>query len=97
MTKPDQTYSAIQCSERLTVGYRTETFSLINDKHFCEYLLKLRGPWSASELYRLSDRHLTTKFSGNFAYRGVSRGQRGGSPMVVNLSFLDRRRYFSFQ
>jgi hypothetical protein len=24
-----------------------------------------------------------------FADRGVSRGQRGGSPMVVNLSFLD--------
>jgi hypothetical protein len=23
--------------------------------------------------------------------RGVSRGQRGGSPTVVNLSFLDRR------
>jgi hypothetical protein len=28
--------------------------------------------------------------------RGVSRGQRGGSPTVVNLSFLDRSRYFSF-
>jgi hypothetical protein len=26
----------------------------------------LRGPWSASELYRLSDRHLSTKFSANF-------------------------------
>jgi hypothetical protein len=25
-----------------------------------------------------------------FVDRGVSRGQRGGSPMVVNLSFLDR-------
>jgi hypothetical protein len=32
-----------------------------------------------------------------FADRGVSRGQRGGSPMVVNLSFLDRSRYFSFK
>jgi hypothetical protein len=32
-----------------------------------------------------------------FADRGVSRGQRGGSPMVVNLSFLDRSRYFSFE
>jgi hypothetical protein len=29
--------------------------------------------------------------------RGVSRGQRGGSPMVVNLSFLDLSRYFSFK
>jgi hypothetical protein len=27
---------------------------------------ELRGLWSASELYRLSDRHLSTKFSANF-------------------------------
>jgi hypothetical protein len=27
-----------------------------------------------------------------FVDRGVSRGQRGGSPTVVNLSFLDRSR-----
>jgi hypothetical protein len=27
----------------------------------------------------------------------VSRGQRGGSPAVVNLSFLERNRYFSFK
>jgi hypothetical protein len=27
----------------------------------------------------------------------LSRGQRGGSPTVVNLSFLDRRRYFDFK
>jgi hypothetical protein len=26
-----------------------------------------------------------------FVDRGVSRGQRGGSPMVVNLGFLDRQ------
>jgi hypothetical protein len=32
-----------------------------------------------------------------FADRGVSCGQRGGSPTVVNLSFLDRSRYFSFK
>jgi hypothetical protein len=32
-----------------------------------------------------------------FADRWVSRGQRGGSPTVVNLSFLDRSRYFSFK
>jgi hypothetical protein len=31
-----------------------------------------------------------------FVDRGVSRCQRGGSPTVVNLSFLDRSRYFSF-
>jgi hypothetical protein len=34
---------------------------------------KLRGPQSASELYRLSDRHLSTKFSANFCeWRGVA-------------------------
>jgi hypothetical protein len=32
-----------------------------------------------------------------FADRGVSRGQRGGSPTVVNLGFLDWSRYFSFK
>jgi hypothetical protein len=32
-----------------------------------------------------------------FADRGVSRGQRGGTPMVVNAIFLDRSRYFFFQ
>jgi hypothetical protein len=29
--------------------------------------------------------------------RGVSRGQCGGTPTVVNLSFLDRSHYFSFK
>jgi hypothetical protein len=34
---------------------------------------KLRGPWSASELYRLSDRHLSAKFSANICgKRGVA-------------------------
>jgi hypothetical protein len=32
-----------------------------------------------------------------FVDRGVSRGQRGWSLIVVNLSFLDRSRYFSFK
>jgi hypothetical protein len=32
-----------------------------------------------------------------FVDRGVSCGQRGGSPMVIILSFLDRSRYFSFK
>jgi hypothetical protein len=35
-------------------------------------------------------------FVPTFVDREVSRGQRGGSPMVVNLSFLDRSRYFFF-
>jgi hypothetical protein len=29
-----------------------------------------------------------------FVDRGVSRGQRGGNPMAVNLSILDRSHYF---
>jgi hypothetical protein len=32
-----------------------------------------------------------------FVDRGVSRGPLDGSPTVVNLSFLDRSRYFSFK
>jgi hypothetical protein len=33
----------------------------------------------------------------NFADSVVLRGQRGGSPTVINLSFLDRSHYFSFK
>jgi hypothetical protein len=32
-----------------------------------------------------------------FVDRGVSRGQHSGSPMVINLRFLDRSRYFFLQ
>jgi hypothetical protein len=32
-----------------------------------------------------------------FVDRRVSRDQHGGTPTVVNLSFLDRNRYFSFK
>jgi hypothetical protein len=32
-----------------------------------------------------------------FVDKGVSRDQHGGSPTIVNLSFLDRSRYFSFK
>jgi hypothetical protein len=32
-----------------------------------------------------------------FVDRGVSRGQRGGSATVDNLSFLDWSRYFFFK
>jgi hypothetical protein len=32
-----------------------------------------------------------------FAERGVSRGQRGGTPTAVNLGFLDRIPYFSLK
>jgi hypothetical protein len=33
----------------------------------------------------------------NFVDRGMSCGQRGGSPTAINLSFLDWSRYFFFQ
>jgi hypothetical protein len=39
------------------------------------------------KLYGLSDRHLSVKFSAKFADRGMSHGQRGGSPTVFNLQF----------
>jgi hypothetical protein len=58
---------------------------------------KLRGLYSASELYRRSDRYLLANLVPNFADRVVSRGQRGRSPTVVNRSFLDRSCYFSFK
>jgi hypothetical protein len=40
-------------------------------------------PESTSELSRLNDRHLLEKLVRTFADRGVSLGQRDGSPMAV--------------
>jgi hypothetical protein len=57
---------------------------------------KLRGPLSASELYRLRNRRRRNLVP-TFVDRGVSRGQRGRSPTVVILSFLDRGCYFAFR
>jgi hypothetical protein len=57
---------------------------------------KLRG-LSASELYRLTIANCWQNLLPTFADRGVSRGQRGGSPTVINLSFLDRNCYFYFK
>jgi hypothetical protein len=42
-------------------------------------------------------RELGTSGRPTIVDRGVSRGQRGGSPTVVNRSFQDQRRYFSFK
>jgi ribosomal protein S14 len=53
-------------------------------------------PESASELYRPSDRRLSAKLVTTFAYRGVLRGQRDGSPRPYSR-FLDRSRYCFFQ
>jgi hypothetical protein len=56
-------------------------------------------PWpeSASELYELSDSHLSAKLVQTFVDGGVSRSQRGGSPTAVISVFLDRSRYFFSQ
>jgi hypothetical protein len=45
--------------------------------------------WAAA-----TDRRILVR---TFADGGLSRGQRGRTPTAVNLSFLDRNRYFSFQ
>jgi hypothetical protein len=52
---------------------------------------------SAGELYRLTIATGRKILMPTFADRGVSRGQRGGILAVVNLSFVDRSRYFLFQ
>jgi hypothetical protein len=46
---------------------------------------KKKTPWleSASELYRPSDRRLSVKLVPTFAYREVSRSQRGESHTTV--------------
>jgi hypothetical protein len=57
---------------------------------------KLRSFESASELYRLSDRHLSSNFSANFCgWRGVALSARWNS-YGRHLSFPDRSRYFFF-
>jgi hypothetical protein len=53
---------------------------------------KLRGFYSASELYRPSDRRLSAKLIPTFCAWSAQR-----IPTAVNLGFLDRSRYFSIQ
>jgi hypothetical protein len=56
-------------------------------------------PWPIvrNELYRLTTATWRRNLVPTFVDKGVSRGQRGGSLTVVNLSFVDRSRYFSFK
>jgi hypothetical protein len=49
-----------------------------------------------SEVERMR-RTIPTEIPPLVADRGLSRGQCGGSPTAVNLSFLDRSSYFSFK
>jgi hypothetical protein len=60
------------------------------------HLLKTLWPESASELYRLSDRRLTTKLVATFA--GIGRYVVNVTDLYTAFSvFLDLRRYFFFQ
>jgi hypothetical protein len=60
--------------------------------------VKIKTPWSesASELYRLSDRRLSTKWLPTFADRGC-RVVSVTDPYCRILGFLDRSRYFSIK
>jgi hypothetical protein len=53
---------------------------------------ELRGPYSASELTDRASATCRRNLVPTSVDIVVSRGQRGGSPTVVNLSFLDRSR-----
>jgi hypothetical protein len=52
---------------------------------------------SASELYRLTTATSRRILVTTFGDRGVSRGQRDGSPTAVNVGFIDCSRYIFFQ
>jgi hypothetical protein len=57
---------------------------------------KLRGFQSASELYRLNERNVSASFSANLCtYKNVAWSVWNLN--AVNLSFLDRSRYFFFK
>ena len=54
-------------------------------------------PYSASELYRQSGRRRSAKLVPTFADRGVSRGQRKGSPRPLISVFWTRAATFLFK
>jgi hypothetical protein len=65
------------CTNRLKIFITNKTIRLLDiincpftkkRRRFGVWIVikKLRGLWSASEIYRLSDRHLLVKFSANF-------------------------------
>jgi hypothetical protein len=65
-------------------------------KKYIIFLLKT--PWLVkSEVYRQRTVAGQQTLLPTFADGAVSLGQRGGSPTVVNLSFLDGSRWFFFQ
>jgi hypothetical protein len=62
-----------------------------------KYSEELRGLEFASDLHPQTTATGRRILVPTFVDRGMSRGQRGGSPTVVYLRFLDRSRYFSFK
>jgi hypothetical protein len=56
----------------------------------------MKNPFvAASESFKAGN--MIMKLVPTFLDRGVSRGQRSGIPMAINLSFLDQSRYFFFE
>jgi hypothetical protein len=75
-------------------------FNIIHPSKICIPSPTKQTPWYFSPQTNYTDRATTTCWRNllpTFADSGASSGQRGGSPTVVNLSFLDRSRYFSFK
>jgi hypothetical protein len=60
-------------------------------------LVKRQTPWLLVRMRTMRPPLVCLILVPTFADSGVSRGQRGGTPTVVNLRFLDRSRYFSFK
>jgi hypothetical protein len=93
------------CPKNSTLNYSCISFlskeqpSVTSDMLYEIWILtNKQTPWPlVYERTIPSDRHLSTKLVPTFVDRGVSHGQRHASPTVVNLSFLDRSRYFSFK
>jgi hypothetical protein len=81
----------ILCFRLLPVCFRSVSFLIVFKTKQTPWPL-VRERTIPTDRPPLVDEMLST-----FVDRGVSRGQRGGSPTVVNVSFLDRSRYFSFK
>jgi hypothetical protein len=83
----------------IVLGYlhfdRIEVNSL---KRNGNYMYKTQTPWPLVRKGTIPTERspLVDEIIANFVDR-LSRGQRGGFPTAVNLSFLDRSRYFTFK
>jgi hypothetical protein len=64
ITHPLRLYRTARISQRPFRQYHEIFFDIQQQQQ--QQQQQLRGPYSASELYRLNDRHLSTKFNANF-------------------------------